>query len=117
MTTIFGDNADNTLTGTADNDVIFGLQGNDHLIGLEGDDLLSGDSGSDLMEGGLGNDTYIVDNVGDVALEGAGAGNDTVQSAVNYTLGDNVEILNLVGNGRSQRHGQPVGQYNYRERR
>src|SRR4051794_28946495 len=99
MATIFGDNANNNLTGTVDNDIILGLQGNDHLFGLEGDDLLSGDSGSDTMEGGLGNDTYVVDNSGDMVIENAGAGSDTVQSAVNYTLGTNVENLTLLGAG------------------
>jgi Ca2+-binding RTX toxin-like protein len=47
--------------------------------------------------GGSGNDTYIVDNVGDVALEDLNAGTDLIQSSVTYTLGANVENLTLTG--------------------
>ena len=52
------------------------------------------------MEGGVGNDTYFIDNVGDRAIEtlaGAAGGVDLVNSAVNWTLGDNFENLRLYG--------------------
>jgi Ca2+-binding RTX toxin-like protein len=50
------------------------------------------------MDGGLGNDTYIVDNIGDVASEtGGGGGIDTVQSSASHTLGANIENLTLLG--------------------
>ena len=49
------------------------------------------------MIGGIGNDTYVVDNAGDVVTENANEGTDTVQSAVTYTLGANVENLTLTG--------------------
>ena len=52
------------------------------------------------MAGGIGNDTYVVDNVGDVVIEGVGEGIDTVQTALaNYILGANVENLIYTGNG------------------
>ena len=74
-----------------------GTSGPDNLQGTTGDDLLDGGAGADTMSGGLGNDIYIVDNVGDVVIEAAGAGTDTVRSSVTYVLGDNVENLSLTG--------------------
>lgn len=58
------------------------------------------------MLGGLGDDTYYVDNIGDVVIESANAGRDTVRTTVNYTAADNVEVvfasgtdnINLTGN-------------------
>ncbi len=48
------------------------------------------------MDGGLGDDTYVVDNVGDVAAEVAG-GTDTVQASITHTLSVNLENLTLTG--------------------
>ncbi len=48
------------------------------------------------MSGGSGDDEYRVDNTGDVVIENADNGVDTVVSAVNvYTLPSNVEVLYL----------------------
>ncbi|WP_439787889.1 T1SS-143 repeat domain-containing protein [Photobacterium leiognathi] len=38
---------DNTLVGTANNDLIIGGEGNDEIIGGKGDDIMSGDAGND----------------------------------------------------------------------
>jgi Ca2+-binding RTX toxin-like protein len=46
--------------------------GNDILTGTALKDTLNGGAGADIMRGGKGNDTYVVDNVGDVVIEGAG---------------------------------------------
>ena len=68
-----------TLTGTAGNDSLaggifddhlYGLAGNDTLTGNAGNDYLDGGTGADTMKGGAGNDTYIVDNAGDMVVEG-----------------------------------------------
>ena len=75
------------------------------LIGNSGNNLLDGGLGADGMQGGAGNDTYFVDNIGDGVVEGAGAGNDTVFSVVNFTLSANVETLILQGGADLQGYG------------
>jgi Ca2+-binding RTX toxin-like protein len=50
------------------------------------------------MEGGLGDDTYYRDNASDVITEVSGEGIDTVQSAIDTSLGANLENLTLVRN-------------------
>ena len=75
------------------------------LIGNSGNNLLDGGLGTDGMQGGAGNDTYFVDNIGDGVVEGAGAGNDTVFSVVNFTLSANVETLVLQGSADLQGYG------------
>ncbi|WP_312336454.1 calcium-binding protein [Anaerospora hongkongensis] len=72
---------------------------NNGITGGSGNDVLNGGAGSDTLIGGLGNDTYIVDNVGDIVVEGASAGTDIVNASVSYTLSDNVENLILTGKG------------------
>ena len=69
------------------------------LIGNADANFINGGKGADTMNGGAGNDTYIVDNIGDTVIEtGTSLSEiDTVYSYVDYTLGANVEILNLVG--------------------
>jgi len=49
------------------------------------------------MWGGYENDTYIIDNLNDQVIEYGNQGNDTVESSVTYTLGDNLENLELTG--------------------
>jgi Ca2+-binding RTX toxin-like protein len=67
------------------------------LTGNGASNTLNGGTGADTMIGGLGSDTYVVDNAGDIVTEGAGAGTDTVQSTVTFTLGANVENLTMSG--------------------
>ena len=51
------------------------------------------------MAGGADNDIYVVDDAGDVVNETAAGstGIDRVNSSISYTLGANVENLNLTG--------------------
>jgi Ca2+-binding RTX toxin-like protein len=80
------------------------------ITGNSGNNVLDGGAGADTMTGGAGNDTYLVDNAGDVVTEQAGEGLDTVQSSVSWTLGANVETLQLIRRrAQYQRLGQRAG--------
>ncbi|HSI22053.1 MAG TPA: putative Ig domain-containing protein [Methylophilaceae bacterium] len=84
-------------TGNALDNVMLGNSAANTLTGLEGNDILNGGTGADTMLGGSGNDTYVVDDSGDLVIENAAEGNDTVKSGIAYTLTDNVENLTLTG--------------------
>jgi Ca2+-binding RTX toxin-like protein len=87
------------LTGTNNNDDIVGTAGNNVLTALGGNDTINGGAGADTMFGGAGDDIYIVAAAGDSTIENAGQGTDTVRSYINWTLGANVERLELQGAG------------------
>ena len=70
------------------------------ITGGAGDDWLDGGAGNDTLIGGAGNDTYVVASVGDVVVEQANGGIDTVRTSLaTYTLGANVENLVYTGTG------------------
>ncbi|NEP27285.1 calcium-binding protein [Moorena sp. SIO3I6] len=101
MVTYIGDNLNNYGYGGSGNDYLYGYGGNDTLVGGSGNDYLNGGIGSDRMYGGTGNDRYVVDSTGDVVTEYVNQGIDTVESSINYTLGDNLENLTLTGSAYS----------------
>jgi Ca2+-binding RTX toxin-like protein len=91
----FGD-GDDTVTGSAQDDLIWGDAGNDrlngnagsdHLWGGDGNDTLSGDAGNDVLDGGAGNDTLLGGNGNDI-LDG-GAGNDLLRGNEHWGSGNN----------------------------
>ena len=91
-----------TLTGNVLDNRLEGQLGGDTLIGGGGNDVLDGRWGADAMLGGVGDDRYYVDNVGDVVVELAGEGVDTVTVTIDYVLGANVEN-GIVVNGVNAR--------------
>jgi Ca2+-binding RTX toxin-like protein len=98
--TLNGRDGDDRLSGGGGPDRLFGQLGDDTLFGDDGDDLLHGGLGADRMLGGRGNDAYVVDNAGDVVVEGvsgAAGGHDSVLASVNWTLAANLEDLRLEG--------------------
>jgi Ca2+-binding RTX toxin-like protein len=90
-----------SLLGGDGSDTLNGGDDNDTLSGGIGTDTLNGGAGADVMAGGADNDIYVVDDAGDVVDEiAAGStGIDRVDSSISYTLGANVENLNLTGGG------------------
>ena len=101
MDTIVGGNGNDSLTGSAENDVMIGNNGNDTLNGLGGNDTLRGgndsdrligEKGSDLFEGGLGNDRMIWnDGDGSDVMRG-GAGNDVTEFNGSVAKGDDLSL-------------------------
>jgi len=86
----------NVIVGNDNSNVLSGGAGNDTISGGNGNDWLYGDAGADTTIGGAGNDFHFVDNVGDVVIEAAVAGEiDTVFASVSDTLDVNVENLTL----------------------
>lgn len=87
----------NVIQGNAGANSLYGGDGNDTIFGGEGNDTLTGGLGDDFMVGGRGNDSYVLDSAGDIVVEAADEGTDTVSAAFSYTLGDNIEALVLTG--------------------
>ncbi|BAQ62253.1 alkaline phosphatase [Geminocystis sp. NIES-3708] len=101
-----GNSVNNIITGNTGNNTLDGQDGDDSLLGGGGNDILLGQIGNDTLDGGVGvdtfygnegNDVYVVDNIGDVVIEGISQGTDLVNTSISYTLTDNVENLTLLG--------------------
>jgi hypothetical protein len=53
------------------------------------------------MAGGAGDDSYVVDDAGDVVVELANEGVDSITSKISLVLGDNIERLYAAQSGLS----------------
>jgi Ca2+-binding RTX toxin-like protein len=105
-----GNGLPNFITGNDENNILKGLAGLDTLGGAGGDDTLDGGAATDLMRGGLGDDTYVVDTIGDRAIELSSEGSDRILSSVSFTNADNVETLVLTGSGNINGTGSGLGE-------
>ncbi|WP_137158011.1 hypothetical protein [Rhizobium sp. FKL33] len=85
-----------SLTGDLDIDAT-GSELDNTLTGNDGANTLDGLAGSDTLAGGKGDDIYLVENAGDSVVEAADEGSDLVRAQISYTLGDNLESLELEG--------------------
>ena len=103
-----GNVLNNTLLGTSGNNILLGGGGVDQLYGGLGDDLLNGGTNVDSLYGGDGNDTYYVNLTGDQVFEQFNEGIDTVNSLVDYTLGNHVENLILGGTDHLKANGNAL---------
>ena len=83
---VLGGNAADSLRGSSSNET---------LLGGNGADTLDGGAGADLLGGGAGNDLFFITSSGDLVLELADGGADTIITAVNITLPDHVEALRI----------------------
>jgi Ca2+-binding RTX toxin-like protein len=107
--------ANDTINGGDGNDAVYGGTGNDSIVEGNGNNLIYGGTsndtinagtGSDTMVGGAGADVYVVNNTSDVVSETTGGSGALVESSVNWTLGANINQLqltatSLVGKGNT----------------
>ena len=92
-----GNEIPNLITGNGDKNRLFGFGARDDLKSGPGDDFLDGGQGPDRLSGGADDDVYVVDNSGDIVVEGENKGFDTVLSSITYELTAEVERLELTG--------------------
>jgi hypothetical protein len=83
------------LPPTAGNDCVMGSMESDVLQGLAGNDTMDGGPGDDTMGGGSGDDLFVVTDAGDVVIEAAGGGADTIITSVSMTVADHVEEMHI----------------------
>lgn len=109
-----GGDGNDTLIGSASDDVLDGGPGNDALVGRGGNDILVGGPGNDTLNGGQGTDQLLGGDGDDLIIWNPGDGSDVVEGqGGNDTLlfnGANVgEIVDLSANGPRLRFFRNVG--------
>ncbi|ESQ90085.1 hypothetical protein ABAC460_09970 [Asticcacaulis sp. AC460] len=104
-----GNSFNNLVTGNDAGNVLNGSTGSDTLAGMGGNDSLIGGVGADSLAGGLGDDTYVVDDIADATFEADGEGTDLIQTALGWTLSDQIENLTLTGSAAVNATGNGLG--------
>lgn len=112
ITVNLGTLGDQTLASGLINSLI-GIEGvvgtryNDTLVGNGLANVLDGGAGNDTLTGGAGADVYTVNSLQDVVVESSTVVSeiDQVHSSVNWTLGNNLEQLFLLGQNDLQATG------------
>jgi len=82
LVTLDGGDGDDTVTGSAGDDVLLGGNGNDRLVGLSGDDLIDAGAGDDSVAGGSGDD-----------ILNGGDGTDTIDGGLGDDIAANGETV------------------------
>jgi Ca2+-binding RTX toxin-like protein len=89
---LLGTKQDDLIIGNAGNDLLYGMQGDDELNGGEGDDVLRGGSGDDFLDGGAGFNRLAGGRGSDVFALAAGEGSNTI---LDFGTGDRFRLINL----------------------
>jgi endoglucanase len=98
----------NQLSGGNGDDALSANGTNNSLHGDAGNDWLSAAGGANQLYGGTGNDGYSIDNAGDIVIENASEGTDTVYATAHFRLSANVENLVLQGGADLQGYGNSL---------
>ena len=90
---IFGDEGQDILFGSGNNDILTGGAGDDLMFGQNGNDILVSDSGSDILFGGKGNDIFKLDVLA--------TDEKTVTSIQDFEKGDSINIESILDSNAS----------------
>ena len=96
---LLGGSANLQATTSGGNVQLTGNAGSDTLYATSGQDTLVAGSGLATLVSGTGNDVFVVNSTSDVVSLSGAHGVDTVQSSVNWTLQNGINMLVLTGNG------------------
>jgi len=99
----------------SDNLILIGNEYGQQMLGNTGNNILAGGGGVDSFVGYGGNDIYVTDRAGEVVVELAGQGYDSIYTSATYTIAAGVSIERFVttsqaGTAAINLTGNEVGQ-------